>query len=169
MPGDYQIAAPKWYKKNGWEEMPYWFDGNNLIGQSTARATIDRTMRREFLSHLSRRSQSQGGRFLVYFDGDDPDRAMPPPGVKVRFSAPVSADDAILQDIAAAGNPAEIIVVTNDRSFATRTRDLGARSITWAQFDSKRKPDTGGRKLSSDAPVDLEDWMRYFGVDNDKS
>jgi hypothetical protein len=148
--------------------MPYWFDGNNLIGQSTARASADRETRRGFLSHLSRRFRSQGGRFLVFFDGDDPDRSMPPPGVKIRFSAPLSTDDAIIRDVAGAANPGEIIVVTNDRSLAARTRDLGAKSISWAEFDAKRKPNPGNRDLSSDTPVDIEDWMRYFGVDDEE-
>ena len=149
--------------------MPYWFDGNNLIGQSTIRASVDRETRRQFLSYLRNRFRSKGGRFLVFFDGDDPDRSIPPPGVKIRFSAPFSTDDAILRDIAGARNPADIIVVTNDRGLASKTRDLGAKSVTWAEFDSKPKPVTGEREPSPDAPVDVDEWMRYFGVENDKS
>ena len=77
--------------------MPYWFDGNNLIGQSAAAAKSDAGVRRAFLSTLSSLHRSGGGRFLVYFDGDDPDRSAAPPGVAVRYSAPVSADEAILR------------------------------------------------------------------------
>jgi hypothetical protein len=147
--------------------MPYWFDGNNLIGQSTARASVDRETRRQFLSYLSARYRCKGGRFLVFFDGDDPDRSMPPPGVKIRFSAPLSTDDAILRDIAGARNPADIIIVTNDRELASRTKDHGARSVTWAEFDSKPKPSAGGPDSSRDAPVDVDEWMRYFGMDDE--
>jgi len=149
--------------------MPYWFDGNNLIGQSTARASADRETRRQFLSHLSTRFRSKGGRFLVYFDGDDPDRSMPPPGVKIRFSAPLSSDDAILRDIAAARNPADIIVVTNDRGLASRTKDFGAKSVTWAEFDVRQKPAPDGRGASPEAAVDVDEWMRYFGMDDEKN
>jgi hypothetical protein len=148
-------------------KMPYWFDGNNLIGQSTARASADRETRRQFLSYLSGRFRSKGGRFLVFFDGDDPDRSTPPPGVKVRFSAPLSTDDAILREIAGARNRADIIVVTNDRGLSSRTKDLGAKSVTWAEFDSKQKPAADKRGSSRDTPVDVGEWLRYFGVDDE--
>ncbi len=144
--------------------MPYWFDGNNLIGQSAARAGADRETRRGFLSFLSERSRAKGGRFLVYFDGEDPDRSLPPAGVKVRFSAPLSTDDAILRDVAGARSPSEIIVVTNDRSLAMHCRDMGAKSLSWQEFISKPIP--ANRKLSRtrEESVDVDDWLDYFGI-----
>ena len=95
--------------------MPYWFDGNNLIGRSAAAAKSDAGTRRAFLSTLSSLHRSGGGRFLVYFDGDDPDRAAMPPGISVRYSAPYSADEAMARRLREIQHPAEIIIVTNDR------------------------------------------------------
>jgi hypothetical protein len=167
MPGDYHGGWSKGTKNNGSTKMPYWFDGNNLIGQSTARASSDRATRKSFLSYLSARFRTKGGRFLVYFDGDDPDRSMPPPGVKVRYSAPLSTDDAMLQDLAGTCNPGDVIVVTNDRGLANRSRNHGAKSITWQEFESRTMPGPIDRKKAQDQPVDVDDWMRYFGIEDE--
>src|SRR5512136_492710 len=117
--------------------MPYWFDGNNLIGQSAAAARADSQARRGFLSELMSYHRAGGGKFLVYFDGDDPDRATAPPGVSIRYSAPVSTDAAILQRLRSMHNPAEIIIVTNDRELALQCRNERATVIDWRQFTKK--------------------------------
>ncbi len=146
--------------------MPYWFDGNNLIGQSAAAAANDPGVRKEFLSNLSQYHRSGGGRFLVYFDGDDPGRSPAPPGVAVRYSAPVSADECIIQRLHEIRNPSEVIVVTNDRGLTSRCRSLGAATLNWHEFNSKMR----SRSVLHDSrdqkqePVDVEDWMRYFGL-----
>ena len=117
--------------------MPYWFDGNNLIGQSAADARTDPGARRAFLSGLMSYRRSGGGKFTVYFDGDDPDRSAAPPGVAIRYSAPVSSDEAILRGLREARTPAEVIVVTNDRQLAIRCRNEGAAVLSWHQFTTK--------------------------------
>jgi predicted RNA-binding protein with PIN domain len=147
--------------------MPYWFDGNNLIGQSAGSARGDSRMRRAFLSSLSSHRKSGGGRFLVYFDGDDPDRTAAPPGVAIRFSAPLSADEAIIRRLKEIRSPSDVIVVTNDRGLMNRCRSAGAMTMDWRKFISKMQsrpvPSQEGRDLQE--PVDVEDWMRYFGWD----
>jgi predicted RNA-binding protein with PIN domain len=148
--------------------MPYWFDGNNLIGQSAAVSRKDRDTRKAFLSKLSAHQKSGGGRFLVYFDGDDPADSSPPPGVNVRYSAPESADIAMLRRLKDIQRPSEVIVVTNDIELATRFRHAGASSLSWQQFASKMKvrPAIPSHVLNSpQEQVDVEDWMRYFGID----
>ena len=148
--------------------MPYWFDGNNLIGQSAAVAKADRQTRQAFLSTLSSYHKSGGGKFLVYFDGDDPSRSSMPPGVAVRYSAPESADAAILRRLKEIQHPSEFIVVTNDRELMARCRNAGAAALDWRQFISKMqsRPVLQSRK-TKDLPerVDVDDWMRYFGLD----
>jgi predicted RNA-binding protein with PIN domain len=148
--------------------MPYWFDGNNLIGQSAATAKADMQTRREFLSTLSSYHKSGGGKFLVYFDGDDPCRTSMPPGVAVRYSAPESADAAILRRLKEIQHPSEFIVVTNDRELIARCRNAGASALDWRQFISKMqsRPTLQSPK-TKDLPerVDVDDWMRYFGLD----
>jgi hypothetical protein len=147
--------------------MPYWFDGNNLIGQSAAAARQDPKTRRSFLALLSGYATSRGGRFVVFFDGDDPDRAVPPRGVQVRYSAPLSTDDAILRHADGAPSPAEITVVTNDHGLAAQCRGSGLKTMDWRAFTDKMAASSGMRRNAApkEEKVDLEEWSRYFGLD----
>jgi len=150
--------------------MPYWFDGNNLIGQSAAVARQDSQTRKSFLGLLSTYTAAGGGRFLVFFDGDDSDRTLPPRGVRVRYSAPLSTDDAILRAAEGLKSPAEVIVITNDRGLAARCRGAGMRAMDWRQFTEKmtaRSSKISGAS-SDEARVDVKEWSRYFGLDPDK-
>jgi hypothetical protein len=150
--------------------MPYWFDGNNLIGRSAAAAKSDSGTRRAFLSRLSSLHRSGGGRFLVYFDGDDPDRAAMPPGITVRYSAPYSADEAMSRRLREIQHPAEIIIITNDRQLMTQCRNEGAKTMTWQEFTEKMQSRSAGRpkKNAPEKPVDLEEWIDFFGLDKTK-
>lgn len=150
--------------------MPYWFDGNNLIGQSAAAVKANDADRKAFLSTLSSLHRSGGGRFLVYFDGDDPNRSAAPPGVAVRHSAPASADDAILARLKEIQRPEEVIVVTNDRGLMMRCRNEGAKALNWQEFTSKMQSRSTVRPKSShpEKPVDVDDWIHYFGLDKTK-
>ena len=147
--------------------MPYWFDGNNLIGLSAEDARRDPKTRRAFLGLLSNYAIAGGGRFTVFFDGDDTGAGLPPRGVRVRYSAPYSTDDAIFRQAEGARSPSEIIVVTNDHGLAARCRHAGVKTMDWRQFLAKMA--TRSRTRSGSAPkdekVNLEDWSRYFGLD----
>jgi predicted RNA-binding protein with PIN domain len=146
--------------------MPYFVDGNNLIGLSAARARDNAATRRAFLSLLSRYASSRGGRLTVFFDGDDPDRAVPPRGVQVRFSAPLSSDDAILRGIAGARAAAEITVVTNDRSLGSRCRSLGAQVMDWREFTRRMERCAAAlAREQKEETVDVDEWSEYFGLD----
>jgi predicted RNA-binding protein with PIN domain len=148
--------------------MPYLFDGNNLIGQSAAMAKADKQTRRAFLSALSAYRKSRGGKFLVYFDGDDPHHTATPPGVAVRYSAPESTDAAILRRLREIQHPSEFIVITNDRELMTRCRNAGASTLDWGQFISKMKSQPTAQPLTTkdiQERVDVDDWMKYFGLD----
>ncbi len=149
--------------------MPYWFDGNNLIGKSAAEARNDRKTCREFLRQLSGLSTARGGRFLVYFDGDAPDRSAPPRGVQVRYSAPLSTDGVILQKLAGTRNPAEVIVVTNDSGLRSACRDAGAKTMTWAEFTHtvRKKPGLRNRHQDREEPISVDEWARFFGLDEE--
>ncbi|MBZ5498318.1 MAG: NYN domain-containing protein [Acidobacteriia bacterium] len=149
--------------------MPYWLDGNNLIGQSAAAARQDPKTRKSFLALLSSFAATRGGRFTVFFDGDDPDRAAPPRGVRVRYSAPLSTDNAILRQAEGAQAPVEVIVVTNDRGLAARCRSAGVKTMDWRQFTDRMTagPRASGKAAPKEEKVDLEEWARYFGLDPD--
>jgi len=144
--------------------MPYWFDGNSLVGRSAAELRDDRQTRRGFLELLSRLHLSRGGTFEVFFDGDDPDRAKPPRGVRVRYSAPFSADDWILKRVAEIRTPGEVTVVTNDHALASACRDAGVRTMDWGRFTRgiRYRRDANGKE----EPVDVRDWVRFFGIED---
>ncbi len=149
--------------------MPYWFDGNSLVGKSSAALRTDRKTLRAFLNHLGDHVKMRGGRYIVFFDGEDPSGAMPPRGVRVRFSAPRSADDAILDGLEHARTPGEIIVVSNDRSLLSRCRAAGSRIMSWQEFNRCAPiPTDAARELGSkEETVEVEEWARYFGLDRD--
>ena len=150
--------------------MPYWFDGNNLTGQSAAVARQDRTTRKSFLELLGGYALARGGRFVVFFDGDDHNRCLPPRGVRVRYSAPLSADDAILRDVHGTSTRSEIIIVTNDQSLASSCRGLGVKTMDWRQFSAKMATSSGkpAKTIPREEKIDLDDWSRYFGFDPEK-
>ncbi len=150
--------------------MPYLFDGNNLIGQSADQARREPALRWAFLEQLSRWARAGGGQFLVFFDGDDTDRRLPPPGVRVRYSAPVSSDEAIVRSVTAARFPSEVIVVTNDTELSLRCRNAGAEVIDWHKFAAgmQKRGRAGGRRPAQESAVDVRDWAKYFGLDPDK-
>jgi predicted RNA-binding protein with PIN domain len=164
---DAKYLNAKWIDLWHTMAMPYWLDGNNLIGQSAATARADPRARQAFLGLLSAYHKSGGGRFLVYFDGDDPGSPSAPRRIAVRYSAPFSTDEAILRRLREIQFPSEVIVVTNDRELMARCRDAGASALLWRDFASKmesRSAPPGPRKASQEK-VDVEDWLRYFGLD----
>jgi predicted RNA-binding protein with PIN domain len=149
--------------------MPYWLDGNNLIGQPAHVAQKDKETRKKFLTLLSQYSLSRRHQFVVFFDGDDYDRTKSPRGVLVRYSAPLSSDAAILEKLRGTKPPADIIVVTNDRELSNKCHNAGARTMDWAQFTFQMKP---GLNLPSDKSpktkeekIQLEEWIDFFGLD----
>lgn len=150
--------------------MPFIFDGNNIIGQSAAQARADPAPRRAFLDLLGRCAAGRRAKLIVFFDGDLAERTLPPRGVQVRFSAPLSSDQAILDAVAGARRPAELVVVTNDRALATRCRQAGARAMDWSEFASRLArwlPPSPGEPLK-EKPVDLDEWSEFFGFDPDE-
>jgi len=147
--------------------MPYWFDGNNLIGQSAALSSSRPHLRQKFLSTLGAYYRAGGGRFLVYFDGDDTTKTMPPAGIRIRYSAPLSADEAIIRRLREIRHPQEVIVVSNDRELQNRCRNSQAKVLDWHQFTSRMRSRNvrQSRQGDPEEAVDVEDWMRYFGVE----
>ncbi|HSW39624.1 MAG TPA: NYN domain-containing protein [Acidobacteriota bacterium] len=151
--------------------MPYWFDGNNLTGQSAEEARKDNKTREAFLRSLMSYRQSGHSRFLVYFDGDDPGRSSIPPGISIRYSAPESADAAIVRRLREIERPYEVIVVTNDHELSAGCRRAGASTLSWKQFLSKmqsraaKAANGAGHRTEDTGPIDVEEWLNYFGLD----
>ena len=138
-----------------------------MIGRSASAAKEDPRVRNEFLSTLSDYHKAGGGRFLVYFDGDDPGGFRTPPGISIRYSAPLSADETILKRLREIGSPQEVTVVTNDHDLTTRCRHAGARVMNWMQFATRMEARLRRHhaKGAADEKIDVDEWLRYFGMD----
>lgn len=150
--------------------MPFIFDGNNIIGQSAAQSRADPEARRAFLDLLGRCAAARRAKLTVFFDGDPAERTLSPHGVQVRYSAPLSSDQAILNAVAGARRPGELVVVTNDRSLSARCREAGARTMNWGEFSSRLArwlPQSPG-EAQKEKPVDLDEWSKFFGFDPGK-
>jgi predicted RNA-binding protein with PIN domain len=152
--------------------MPYWLDGNNLIGQPAHIAQKDRDTRKKFLTLLSEYSLSRRHQFIVFFDGDDYDRTKPPRGVQVRYSAPLSSDDAILEKLRGIKSPSDIILVSNDRELSSKCRNTGARTMDWAQFISHMTARTNSHpdnfRQAKEEKIQIDEWIDFFGLDKDR-
>jgi hypothetical protein len=141
--------------------MPTLVDGDNLLGTWAGRSRSD-AERRELARNLIRLSQRERRRIVVVYDGPPP--PVPPPSTDVHFSGRgKSADDWILGFLREQREPREWTVVTDDRSLGDQCRYVGARLERCSRFRKRLLRPADGEK--PDGPVDLDDWMDYFGAE----
>jgi len=141
--------------------MPYFLDGNNLIGHARGASRPSDEDRRSLVAEVADRLRQTRATAVLFFDG---------PGVKrsslgslsVRECGAGGADEAILHEIGRSSAPREITLVTADRELARRARDSGAKTFSpadfWSRFGASAAPasrDQAGR-------VDVEEWTKYF-------
>ncbi len=141
--------------------MPYFLDGNNLIGQARGSGRPTEEDRAGLVAEVARRLRRTRARVVLFFDG---------PGTRktwlgdlsIREAAGSSADDEIVREIEHSRSPQEIVVVTADRALARRVRDAGAKSLRPQEFwhGFGRSGPVAPREES--ASIDVEEWMRYF-------
>jgi hypothetical protein len=147
--------------------VPYFLDGNNLIGHARGAARPSDEDRRSLVAEVADRLRQNKATAVLFFDG---------PGVRrsslgslsIRECGAGGADAAILDEIGRSRAPREITLVTADRELARRARDSGAKAVSpddfWRRFGASKAPapgDPGGK-------VDVDDWMRYFGDENNR-
>jgi predicted RNA-binding protein with PIN domain len=127
--------------------------------------------RKSLLEELARFAAAKKVRAAVVFDGA-PEKNFPDgsafKGVKIYYHKFGSnADERIKQIVEGTKERKTLIVVTNDRALAAYVRRCGARILSCGEFrgrmsvsqpPSETKPET----IKSD---ELNEWMRYFGVD----
>jgi predicted RNA-binding protein with PIN domain len=146
--------------------VPYVLDGDNLVG--TARRRRGTTGEREALvSEVSDRLRRTQARVVLFFDGAG--RALSLGNLSVRFAGAVSADDAILSELARALRPRETTVVTADRELARRARDAGAAILSPQDFWDRFGKTSARATRPEEPPVDVEDWMRWFSGEGEKN
>jgi hypothetical protein len=146
--------------------MPYLLDGDNLVGTERRRrpASEDRDA---LVSEISERLRRTGARVVLFFDGAG--RTVSLGSLAVRYAGSVSADEAILREVARDSRPAETTVVTADRDLARRARDLGAAALSppdfWKRFGTGVEP----KQPSREGPVNVEDWLDWFSDDSNRN
>lgn len=140
--------------------MPYYLDGNNLIGLALGAARPAEGDRQALVRELADRLRVTRSSVRLFFDGRG--RATTSLGRLTVREAGGSADEAILREVSAARDPGQITVVTADRELCRRSQEAGARTQTPAQFWARFG--TGGTAPSKpDATrVDVEEWIDYF-------
>lgn len=117
---------------------------------------------------------------IVVFDGAAPTRGLKrqlaPEGLDVRFSAPRTADDLIVELIHAATSPDQLLIVTDDKAILYEARLRGCASasskgFTETLFASAGRSPTSTPLPPAEKPTDVspEDqayWRREFGFPN---
>ena len=143
--------------------MAYLLDGNNLIGTERGRAASEED-RAALVREVSDRLRRTRARVVLFFDGAG--RSLVLGALSVEFAGNVSADDAILRAVESSKRPEETTVVTADRALVRRARDAGAKALPpaqfWARFGGAARP---GSPATSEPPVDVDDWVRWFEDD----
>jgi predicted RNA-binding protein with PIN domain len=147
--------------------VPYFLDGNNLIGlaRKTGRPSDDD--RAALIAELAARLRRTNARAVLFFDGGG-EKGSSLGGLSIRPSRGTSADDQIAREIEKTRAPQEITVVTADRALARRVRELGARTIEPAEFWTRLGAPSPGEKRAPDGPTDIEDWAKYFSDPRNK-
>jgi YacP-like NYN domain len=141
--------------------VPYFLDGNNLIGRARGRARPGEEDRSALIAELCDRLRRTRAHAVLFFDGAQPAGATALGALSIRSSGRTSADELILLEISRASAPGEIVLVTADRELSRRARDAGAKTLRpdefWDRFGT-----LAGTPPVETAPVDVEEWMRYF-------
>ena len=140
--------------------MAYLLDGNNLIGTERGGAASEED-RGALVREVSDRLRRTRARVVLFFDGAG--RPLSLGGLSVEFAGRVSADEAIVREVARSKRPEETTVVTADRALARQARDAGAKTLSpaefWARFGSESRP---ASVRTPESPVDVEDWVKWF-------
>jgi predicted RNA-binding protein with PIN domain len=139
------------------------------------------------MQDLARLARMKKLRLNVVFDGA-PDPQFPDGssyrGVRVFYSRPGSdADARIIEMVEAERNKKSLVVVTSDRKLTSRVRACGARVMRSGEFRQAldqtpdqvveespgRQPDTPNVKPNIVKDDEMNEWLRYFGVDESDS
>ena len=91
--------------------------------------------------------------------------------VRVQFARPdQTADDVLIEAARRAKDLRSLVLVTDDRELSGRCRFLGLRTLGVEAFMERLQPTTETPERP-DRPLskqEIEDWLRYFGVDREK-
>ena len=153
--------------------MPYLIDGHNLIGQTPELSLDDPHDEAKLVALVRRHCMREKRRAVVIFDGGLPGGVsnLSNSDVIVVFASDrhASADDLILNRIAAEKNPAGLIVVTSDQRIAeaARARRMAVRPS--AEFARALKPGASAKKTEKESGLsedEVDEWEKLFNNDH---
>jgi hypothetical protein len=147
--------------------MPYFLDGNNLIGHARGTARPSEEDRLSLVSEIAGRLRKTRAKAVLFFDGPGEKRTSLG-NLAIREAGSTGADEAILREIGRSRAPREVVVVTADRDLARRSRDAGAASLSPGEFWSRFGVSTRSGSPEEAAKVDVEDWLKYFQDENNR-
>lgn len=141
--------------------MPYFLDGNNLIGHVRRTARPGEDDRSALVAEISERLRHTRSSVRLFFDG--PAGRATALGRLTVTDAGGSADEAIVRELSRSANPGQITVVTADRELCRRVRDAGGRTMPpdafWSRFGVSERP---ASRPDGQGSVDVDEWMDYF-------
>jgi predicted RNA-binding protein with PIN domain len=142
--------------------VPYFLDGNNLIGLARKKSRPGEDDRRALVSELSDRLRQTRSSVRLFFDG--PAGRTTSLGRLTVIDAGGSADETIVREVRGTADAGQVTVVTADRELARRVRDVGAKTMSpdifWSRFAkgaAEAPPGPGGNDR-----VDVDEWLDYF-------
>lgn len=158
-------------------------DGNNLLHAMHAHAPIPTVGRETMVKVIERWARRGHDDVTLIFDGPVPPeglaRQMTSSRITVRFSAPQSADDLIVAQIARAEAPTRLRVVTSDTAIRREARYRRCRHTDSASFvaelfapregDSRHTCGTGPAQDKPGLPSSkqTDEWLAEFGYQPD--
>jgi predicted RNA-binding protein with PIN domain len=141
--------------------MPYFLDGNNLIGRARGSSRPTEDDRQALVSEVSERLRQTRARAVLFFDGPG-EKATSLGSLSIHEAGPSGADEAIVREIGRTRAPGEITVVTEDRDLTRRVRAAGAKTLSPDEFWSRFGAGHQAQGRDDAARVDVEDWLKYF-------
>jgi predicted RNA-binding protein with PIN domain len=151
----------------------YLIDGNNVMGQRVGWHRDKPAARRRLLGDLARLARARKLRLAVVFDGA-PEAHFPDgssfKGVQIFYARPGSdADTRIVEFVERERNRQGLVVVTSDGQLAARVRACGVRVVRSGEFRRTLEavPETPREAEARVRENEMDEWMRYFGVDED--
>lgn len=155
--------------------MSYLVDGNNVMAQRVGWHKDKTSARRNLMDELAQFSQLKHIKVSVVFDGapeDFFDDGSTYKGVKIFYARQNSnADERIKQIVESSKERKTMIVVTSDRALADYCHRCGTKVIRSGEFRQMMEEErlkNEESKIKSTEVVkeeELDEWMRYFGVD----
>lgn len=151
----------------------YLVDGNNVIGQRPGWHRDRSGARQRLLREMAELGRRRGFSITVVFDGA-PDPHYPEGSrhgrVRIYYALRGSdADSRIIDLVEAEANRRSLVVVTSDRDLANRVRVCGVRVMRSGDFrqwlDALPTTAVDSPRV---APGEANEWMRYFGVDDEE-